>query len=88
MDKYIIKNCPAFCIEPTKYGNVCKKWCSSKPCQKRTDCVFKKIAELCKGRIVKYKNKDLFKAEDEKILNGEAIISRLILKLLDIQEVE
>ena len=48
MSKYIIKNCPAFSLEPTKAGNVCKKWCSSKPCQHYTDCPLKQIVKKCK----------------------------------------
>ena len=76
-DKYIIKNCPA-----TGAG------CCGDTCPEITDCPLKQIVELCKGRIHKYINKAYFKYEDEKILNGEAIMARLIIGLLDIEDFE
>lgn len=57
--KYIVKNCPAYSIEPTKYGNICKKWSCSKPCQKRNDCLIKKIIQATNQKQVL----DLFNIE-------------------------
>lgn len=66
MSKYIIKNCPiqkSQCHECYKY------------CYDCTDCVMKRIVELCKERV-KGRYSDTYN------LAGK------ILKLLDIQEVE
>lgn len=74
MQKYIIKNCPAFSLEPTKTGNICKKWCKSKPCQHYTHCLLKQIVDKCKSRAENsFDNSYLF-AED-------------LLELLEIEEV-
>ena len=51
MNQYVVKNCPGYSPEPTKYGNACKTWCSSKPCQKRDNCIIKQLIEKCNTYI-------------------------------------
>ena len=97
MNKYIVRNCPCyakgiFCKGGDIIDGGCADYTLDKDslicCADCTDCLLKQIVELCKQRIVKYQNKDFFKYEDARILNGEAIMSVLILELLDIEECE
>lgn len=80
-DKYVIRNCPAI------YGiflDGCKKdhyEDGTVLCKDCTDCVMKKIVDLCK--------KELNSLEEYvDVRSNECIILQNILKLLDIQEVE
>ena len=57
--KYIVKNCPAYSISPNKYGNICRIWCCSKPCQNRDDCLTKKVIQTTNQKQVL----DLFELE-------------------------
>ena len=53
MNKYVIKNCPAYMYDKQFNRNVCKKnlipyeTCCEE-CQDITDCVMKKIVEKCR----------------------------------------
>lgn len=74
-DKYIIRNCPAYCYlgkechnEESQYGVSC--------CEV-TNCVMKRIVELCE----QYK-------KDYNTTNGVWLLANNITNLLDIQEVE
>lgn len=53
--KYIIKNCPAFTEEDNRYG-LCfddyNGYC--KPCKDITDCLLKRIVDVCREQNLKY----------------------------------
>jgi len=66
---YIVKNCPAI----YRTCNDCSNN-SGKQCQDITDCVLKRIVELCK--------------EEQQSRVATNILSNKILQRLDIQEVE
>ena len=74
MNKYIIKNCPAYYINTCSDSKVKEQYCS-----KCTDCVMKQIVELC-GKY------HVIDAGYQKVAIN--YLSSDILKLLDIQEVE
>lgn len=85
-DKYIIRNCPVafntrvdgtYCndVEITTGKNI--------HCQDCTDCVMKKIVELCKPVKEEYSKHKL-----DALIAGKFNIAGKILLLLDIQEVE
>lgn len=71
-DKYIIRNCPA-----TGPG------CCGYTCPEITDCVLKQIVEKCKNNQYPIFNKKL-----EMIGYEKSPLSKEILQLLDIKEVE
>ena len=91
MKKYVIKNCPAFSLEPTKAGNVCKKWCRSKPCQHYTDCLLKQIVERCKEKLeflsygIPEQHLETMTTNAERYAKAE--LAQEILNLLEIEEV-
>ena len=70
-DKYIIKNCPCYESEGAFYNCVNER--IEGDCQDCTDCVMKKIVELCSFNYTK---------------GNTNLLAKEILKLLDIQEVE
>ena len=87
-DKYIIKNCPAYRIEPDlcvernlKNG----EWIS---CQDCTDCVMKQIVELAKGHTELCRNceQQIKECDCADICNAYRLNN--ILQLLQIEEVE
>ena len=71
MSKYIIKNCPMYF-----HGN-CYGHTGNCDCSDCTDCVLKRIVELCE----QYK-------KDYNTTNGVWLLANNITNLLDIQEVE
>lgn len=78
MNKYIIKNCPAItkstvCVND-KYSNLCKDI---------TDCVMKRIVELCDTNV----SKVLYDGENIKLIKGNDLAVE-ILELLEIEECE
>jgi hypothetical protein len=80
-DRYIIKNCPAKIKGKTK---LCAKEIPYKHCQDCTDCVLKRIVELCKKAI---KDCDKCKGDPETdcydcTQGGKAILAHQILELL------
>lgn len=90
MNKYIVKNCPAgqivtSAINPNMAGVYCKM--THGPCQDAKECVIKKIVELCR--------KDFFDATSipeilsykKEQLTDSGLMARMILKLLDTEEV-
>ena len=79
-DKYIIKNCPCYNKD---YSCQSKDNITGKYCQDCTDCVLKRIVELCQGEI----NGDWYKANAYYAM-GRVAIAEKILSRLDIQEVE
>ena len=85
--RYIIRNCPAYSLEPSKYGNVCKIWCSNKPCQKHSDCLLKQIVEKCKEVKCPCEHKE-DGCHYECDIPTIYVFAQEILDLLQIQEVE
>ena len=74
MSKYVIKNCPAFNYDCMLS---CKSSCTDeKYCHKCTDCVMKKIVELCKSK------------KESSYTFAVAFFADTILKLLNIEECE
>ena len=77
MSKYIIRNCPAFVLMRTAtsgtYFNICGTAKGHAECKDCTDCLLKKIIELCK--------------EDWEDMTVSKFQSELLNKL-DIQECE
>lgn len=80
-DKYIIKNCPCYNNERFLTGflndkdTICTYY--SKSCQDCTNCVLKRIVELCRGN----------KEYALEYLGHRDMLAEEILQLLDIQEV-
>lgn len=72
-DKYIIRNCPSF------YRDFCGADDTDYFCCDETDCVMKRIVEMCKETL---------EQENDPINALEMSFAQKILKLLDIQEVE
>ena len=81
-DKYIIKNCPAL-YQINGMTNECLG--TDYQCQDSTDCVLKKIVELCKGAF-KWKYADT--AHDAQLRYAKAEFANELLSKLDIQECE
>jgi hypothetical protein len=79
MSKYIIKNCPAYnpkhcdCLNTKEIA-----------CLYRTDCVLKQIVELAKG----YKEELIDRKTKKVVATRYFKLTKEILELLDIQEVE
>lgn len=82
MNKYIIKNCPAF----DKQYNECHSKIEPHKlyCMDCTDCVMKQIVELCKD----VQSKEYCKGRWRFRSPSKASFGRDILQHLDIQEVE
>lgn len=78
MSKYIIKNCPCFEDEGTFYNCVNKR--IEGDCQDCTDCVLKRIIDLCK-RTCRMRCTNDCLGTKKHCGYGQ------ILKLLDIQEI-
>ena len=77
MSKYVIQNCPA--NYPVLGKEECL--CGDTECQDCTDCVMKKIVELCEDVKKEYSKHKL-----DAIIAGKFNIAGKILLLLDIQE--
>jgi hypothetical protein len=77
VNKYIIKNCPAFVLMRTAtsgtYFDICGNAKGHIKCVDCTDCILKQIVEKCTERFVGFVEESSIKDE--------------ILDLLDIQEV-
>lgn len=104
MSKYIIKNCPCFVEGIAIKGNEQKtQTCNNHKvreltlCQDCTDCVMKKIVELCReadGKVVGYTKGKVYDSDTEKLIEADVPLmtknplAEEILDLLDIQECE
>lgn len=91
MNKYIIKNCPA--CNFIAVGNQYRcELLEKTDCQDCTDCLLKRIVDLCKQKIEFCKN--CSKSADVNIdcvecdERGEATLGRCILSMLEIEECE
>lgn len=91
-NKYIIKNCPAYIHRPlSTHDRVCLLGDKVKPnhkelyvyCKDCTDCKLKQIVELCKNNQYPIYNQKL-----EMIGYEKSPLSKEILQLLDIEEIE
>jgi hypothetical protein len=92
-DKYRIINCPAYIHRPlSTHDRVCLLGDKVKPnhkelyvyCQDCTDCVLKQIVELAKG----YKEELIDRKTKKVVATRYFKLTKEILELLDIQEVE
>ena len=79
-NKYIIKNCPAI----LKMTKICDDYRTTRDnpqlCKDCTDCLMKKIVELCKSSI-RENERDIYRA-------GRMSLAINILGLLDIEDAE
>ena len=89
---YIIKNCPAFKNEVIKtyltlgvkqFKNVCSAERKETNCKDITDCLLKRIVEMCDSNTTKV----LHEGETFKLIEGNRLGSK-ILELLEIEEVD
>jgi hypothetical protein len=79
MSKYIIKNCPYYSEDETLDG-----YENMTDCQNITDCLLKQIVELAKG----YKEELIDRKTKKVVATRYFKLTKEILELLDIQEVE
>lgn len=88
-NKYVIKNCPACYSILGKEEYICDLY-NDRKCQDCTDCVLKRIVELCKDAksecSCKNPNPDIDCFECTS--GGRADMAKEILQLLEIEEVE
>lgn len=77
-NRYVILNCPTLMGNRLCYGKTIKQ------CVDCTDCVMKKIAELCKGA----QSKEYRKGRRRFRSPSKASFGRDVLQLLQIEEVE
>lgn len=91
MNKYIIKNCPAYIHRLlNNHDKVCLLGDKIKPdhkglyvyCADCTDCLLKQIVEKCKDKI------RIYEYYDKDYALGQVECAKAILQLLDIQEVK
>ena len=82
MSKYVIKNCPAYKIEPDLCVERNLKNGEWVKCQDCTDCLLKQIVEKCKRKSMPIYENEYF------LITQEYPLAKEILELLDIQEVE
>ena len=85
MNKYIVKNCPALTDQGECYQGSVFMGTAFKECQERTDCVLKRIVELCDSNA----SKVLYEGETSKLKFVEGNpLAKKILELLEIEECE
>lgn len=78
MNKYIIRNCPAYDCSITEWNCLGS---DATEC-KNGNCILKQIVELCKDKI------RIYEYYDKDYALGQVECAKSILQLLDIQEVE
>lgn len=93
MKRYIVRNCPAIkeittllTSEPPQFQkewHCCTTGSNLKNCKNITDCVMKRIVELCDTNV----SKVLYEGETLKFVEGNPLAKK-ILELLEIEEVD
>lgn len=84
MNKYIIKNCPAYDCSIAEWNCLGS---DATEC-KNGNCILKQIVEKCKKEIKVYRNTILPNDGTNTLHFGRQSFAYDILKLLDIQEIE
>lgn len=89
-NKYIIKNCPLYVDNCD--CSCCNLDVMEEKCQDCTDCLLKRIVELCKQKIEFCKNCSKFADVNIDCVEcderGEATLGKCILSMLEIEECE
>lgn len=90
MSKYSISNCPAMTDQGCCFQGSVLLGTAYKDCDERTDCLLKRIVEMCKPQKVfcdSCEGNPLIDCIDC-TQGGKAIMANAVLEMLKIQEVE
>ena len=95
MQKYVVKNCPAYnskgciydaCITPDSYNSYDDIEYMDK-CRDIDNCLIKQVIEKCNEAISTYDNEEFYEDDCDRFL-GESAMAQEILELFEIGEIK